>query len=291
MSPRLWPTLVLSSLAVSFGIIPIIVREVELSSEQLVAMRIWLSTFFFFGLMLLRGQRRLPATSRGRILATGLLLPVHWFTFFRAIETTRVLVALVLVFVAAPAMTIAATKVLGEKLLLVTGLAVLGGFIGAAIAVDPSNGATTEGVLWALLSGALLAVLVLTVKPGVADLGGLQFGAWQALVSALVTVPWAVAAVPNVNGDLPLVLLLGVGLTGLSGLIFLTAMHRVPVSQLGSIMYLEPMAAVVAAAVILNEDPGLRGWIGVALVILFGLVVAWSNERAARLTAEVAAGL
>ncbi len=254
-------------------------------------MRIWLSTFFFFGLMLLRGQRRLPATSRGRIIVTGLLLPVHWFTFFRAIETTRVLVALVLVFVAAPAMTIAATKVLGEKLLLVTGLAVLGGFIGAAIAVDPSNGATTEGVLWALLSGALLAVLLLTVKPGVADLGGLQFGAWQALVAALVTVPWAVAAIPNVDGDLPLVLLLGVGLTGLSGLIFLTAMHRIPVSQLGSIMYLEPMAAVVAAAVILNEDPGLRGWIGVALVILFGLVVAWSNERAARTTAEVAAGL
>jgi drug/metabolite transporter (DMT)-like permease len=241
--------------------------------------------------MLLRGQRRLPATSRGRILITGLLLPVHWFTFFRAIETTRVLVALVLVFVAAPAMTIAATKVLGEKLLLVTGLAVLGGFIGAAVAVDPSNGATTEGVLWALLSGALLAVLLLTVKPGVADLGALQFGAWQALVAALVTVPWAVAAIPNVDGDLPLVLLLGIGLTGLSGLIFLTAMHRIPVSQLGSIMYLEPMAAVVAAAVILNEDPGLRGWIGIALVILFGLVVAWSNERAARTTAEVAAGL
>jgi drug/metabolite transporter (DMT)-like permease len=133
--------------------------------------------------------------------------------------------------------------------------------------------------------------LLLTVKPGVADLGALQFGAWQALVAALVTVPWAVAAIPNVDGDLPLVLLLGIGLTGLSGLIFLTAMHRIPVSQLGSIMYLEPMAAVVAAAVILNEDPGLRGWIGVALVILFGLVVAWSNERAARTTAEVAAGL
>ena len=291
MSPRLWPTLALTSLAVSFGIIPIIVREVALSSEQLVATRIWLSTLFFFGLMFFRGQRELPASSRGRILITGLLLPVHWFTFFRAIETTRVLVALVLVFVAAPAMTIAATKILGEKLPVVTGLAVLGGFIGAAIAVDPSNGATTDGVLWALLSGALLAAILLTVKPGAADLGGLRFGAWQALVSAVVTLPWAIAAVPNVGGDLLLVLFLGVGLTGLSGLIFLTAMHRIPVSQLSSIMYLEPMAAVVAAAVILNEDPGLRGWIGVALVILFGLVVAWSNERAARITAEVAAGL
>lgn len=254
-------------------------------------MRIWLSTLFFFGLMFIRGHRRPPASSRGRIILSGLLLPIHWFTFFRAIETTRVLVALVLVFVAAPAMTIAATKVLGEKLPIVTGIAVLGGFIGAAIAVDPSNGATTEGVLWALLSGALLATLLLTVKPGAADLGGLQFGAWQALVSALVTLPWAIAAVPSVGGDLPLVLFLGVGLTGVSGLIWLTAMHRIPISQLSSIMYLEPMAAVVVAALILNEEPGLRGWVGVALVILFGLLVVWSNERAARTTVEVGVGL
>ena len=287
MSPRLWPTLVLTSLGISFGIIPIIVREVGLSSEQLVATRIWLSALFFFGLMFLRGKGELPATSRGRILASGLLLPVHWFTFFRAIETTRVLVALVLVFVAAPAMTIAATKVLNETLRPVTGLAVLGGFIGAAIAVDPSNGATTEGVLWALLSGALLASMLLTVKPGAADLGGLRFGAWQALVAAAVTLPWAISAVPNVGRDLPLVLFLCVGLTGISGLIYLSAMHRIPVSQLSSIMYLEPMAAVVAAAVILDENPGLRGWVGVLLVIFFGLVVAWSNERAARISAGV----
>ncbi len=56
-------------------------------------------------------------------------------------------------------------------------------------------------------------------------------------------------------------------------------------------MYLEPMAAMVTAAVILEEDPGVRGWVGVAMVIVFGLVVAWSNERAARVTADVAAGL
>lgn len=291
MSPRLWPTLVLASLAISFGVIPLIVREVGLSSEELVATRIWLSALFFFGLMSLRGPLQLPATARGRILLSGVLLPVHWFTFFQAIETTRVLVALVLVFVAAPTMTIAATKVLGERLPPVTGLAVMGGFIGAAIAVDPSNGATLEGVLWALLSGTLLTAMILTIKPGVADLGALRFGAWQGLVSATVTIPWAIVAVPNVNGDLPLVLLLGLGLTGLSGLIFLSAMHRIPVSQLSSIMYLEPMAAVVAAAVILDEDPGLRGWVGVAMVIIFGIVVAWSNERAARITAEVAAGL
>ncbi len=291
MSPRLLPTLVLAFLATSFGVIPLIVREVGLSNEQLVAARIWLSALFFFAVMALRGQLRMPVTARSRILLSGVLLPIHWFTFFQAIETTRVLVALVLVFVAAPTMTIAATKVLGEELPTLTGLAVIGGFIGAAIAVDPANGATTEGVLWALLSGTLLTAMMLTIKPGVADLGALRFGAWQALVSAAVTLPWVIGAVPNVGSDLPLVLLLGLGLTGLSGLIFLSAMHRIPVSQLSSIMYLEPMAAVVAAYVILDEDPGVRGWVGVAMVIVFGLVVAWSNERAARITAEVAAGL
>jgi len=291
MFERLWPPLVLVTLASSWGVIPIIVREVSLSSGQLAASRIWLSTVFMFALLALRGDLGRPATSQRAFITSGLLLPLHWFTFFQAIETTRVLVALVLVFVAAPAMTIAATRVLGEPLSIVTGMGVIGGFVGAAIAVDPSNGATAEGVLWALASGGLLAVMLLAVKPGAADLGGLKFGAWQGLVASVVTLPWAVSAIPDVKGDLPLVLFLGVGLTGLSGLIYLGTMHRVPVSVLSSTMYVEPMAAVVAAWLLLDEDPGSRGLVGIGLVIAFGLLVGWTNERAARVAAEVGAGV
>lgn len=291
MFDRLWPPLVLAALASSWGIIPVIVREVGLSSGQLAASRIWLATIFqFFVLALWRGIR-LPETSRRSILISGLLLPLHWFTFFQAIQTTRVLVALVLVFVAAPAMSIAATRVLGEPLALVTGLGVVGGFVGAAIAVDPSNGATTEGVLWALASGGLLAAMLLNVKPGAADLGALRFGAWQGLISSLVTLPWAVTAVSDINGDLPLVLFLGIGLTGVSGLIYLGTMYRVPVSTLSSTMYVEPMAAVVAAWLLLDEEPAARGWLGIALVVVFGVMVGWSNERAARVPGEVGAGV
>ncbi|MDH3539670.1 MAG: DMT family transporter [Acidimicrobiia bacterium] len=291
MFDRLWPPLVLVALASSWGIIPVIVREVGLSSGQLAASRIWLATIFQFIVLALWRGVRIPDTSRRSIIISGLLLPLHWYTFFQAIQTTRVLVALVLVFVAAPAMSIAATRVLGEPLALLTGVAVVGGFVGAAIAVDPSNGATTEGVLWALASGGLLAVTLLNVKPGAADLGALRFGAWQGLVSSLVTLPWAVTAVPEIDGDLSLVLFLGIGLTGISGLIYLGTMYRVPVSTLSSTMYVEPMAAVVAAWLLLDEEPAARGWIGIALVVVFGVMVGWSNERAARITAEVAAGV
>ncbi len=291
MFDRLWPPIVLVALASSWGIIPVIVREVGLSSGQLAASRIWLATIFQFLLLTAWGGVRIPDTSRRSIVISGLLLPLHWFTFFEAIQTTRVLVALVLVFVAAPAMSIAATRVLGEPLAVVTGLAVVGGFIGAAVAVDPSNGATAEGVMWALASGGLLAAMLLNVKPGAADLGALRFGAWQGLVSSLVTLPWAVTAIPDMDGDLPLVLFLGIGLTGISGLIYLGAMYRVPVSMLSSTMYVEPMAAVVAAWLILDEDPGSRGWLGIALVVIFGVMVGWSNERAARIPGELGAGV
>ena len=288
---RFWPPLVLTALATSWGVIPLIVRDVSLPSEQLMATRVWLGAMFLFALLAVRRDLRIPVTSRRAILLSGVLLPIHWFTFFQAIQTTRVLVALVLVWVAAPAMTIAAGRVLGESTRTGTVLAVVGGFLGAAIAVDPSNGATAEGVAWGLVSGLLLAAMLLTVKPGAADLGGLKFAAWQTLVAALVSFPWAVAALPDIGEDLGPVLLLGVGLTGLSGFIYLSTMHRVPVSLLGATMYFEPIAAVVAAFLILNEDPGARGWVGVALVIAFGVVVGWSNDRAARLAARVGAGV
>ncbi|MBT8202773.1 MAG: EamA family transporter [Acidimicrobiia bacterium] len=289
MFDRLWPPLVLAGLAASWGVIPVIVREVGLSSGQLAASRIWLATGLQLLLLAALGGLRFPETSRRSIVVAGLLLPVHWFTFFQAIETTRVLVALVLVFVAAPAMSIAATRVLGEPLALGTGLAVAGGFVGAAIAVDPSNGATAEGVLWALASGGLLAAMILTVKPGAADLGAIRFGAWQGVIASVVTLPWAISAVPDIDGDLGLVLFLGLGLTGVSGIIYLATMHRVPISTLSSMMYMEPIAAVVAAWILLDENPGGRGWIGIVLVVGFGIVVGWSNDRAARLAAEVGA--
>ena len=291
MLQRIWPALVLAALAAAWGIIPVIVREVNLSSAQLAASRIWLATLFQFAVLALWRGIRVPATSRRSIILSGLLLPLHWFTFFQAIETTRVLVALVLVFVAAPAMSVAATRVLGEPLAFLTGLGVLGGFVGAAIAVDPSNGATTEGVLWALASGLLLAAMLLNVKPGAADLGAVRFGAWQGLVASLVTLPWAASAVTDVDGDIGLVLFLGIGLTGISGLIYLGTMHRVPVSTLSSTMYVEPMAAVIAAWLLLDEDPGARGWLGIALVVGFGMMVGWRNERAARVAGEIGAGV
>ena len=203
MLRRSWPPLVLAALASSWGVIPVIVREVELSSGQLAASRIWLGTLLQFGILALIGGVRPPETSRRSVILAGLLLPLHWFTFFQAIQTTRVLVALVLVFVAAPAMSIAATRVLGEPLGMVTGLAVAGGFVGAAIAVDPSNGATVDGVLWALGSGGLLAAMLLNVKPGAADLGAVRFGAWQGLVASLGTLPWAASAISTATSTLP----------------------------------------------------------------------------------------
>jgi drug/metabolite transporter (DMT)-like permease len=68
-------------------------------------------------------------------------------------------------------------------------------------------------------------------------------------------------------------------------------MHRVPVSTLSSTMYVEPMAAVIAAWLLLDEDPGVRGWLGIVLVVVFGVMVGWRNERAARVAGELSAGV
>ena len=82
MFQRIWPALVLAALAGAWGIIPVIVREVSLSSAQLAASRIWLATLFQFAVLALWRGIRLPATSRRSIILSGLLLPLHWFTFF-----------------------------------------------------------------------------------------------------------------------------------------------------------------------------------------------------------------
>jgi drug/metabolite transporter (DMT)-like permease len=69
-------------------------------------------------------------------------------------------------------------------------------------------------------------------------------------------------------------LILGALFTGLAGFVFWESMRHVPMAAVSVVMYLEPASAVVWAALFLGEVPNVTAWIGVALVIVGGLVAA-----------------
>jgi len=254
-------------------VIPLIVRGVDLPSMELVALRVWAAAPLLLGVAALRGGLRLPSQlHRRRFLVAGVSLVAHWLCFFQAIKSTRVLVALVVIYAASPVMALIAARFLGEPLSLRAFSALLVGLGGAALAVNTGEGATAEGVMWALAGALTLGISLLTLKPVAAGLAGITVAGWQFAVAAAVTTPWMVSGLGLVGADWWKVLALGLFLTGLSGLIFWWTVGRLPVALVGTLLYLEPVSAVTTAAIALSEDPGARGWVGVAVVVVAGAV-------------------
>jgi drug/metabolite transporter (DMT)-like permease len=266
-------TILLALLAIAWGAIPLIVRE-DIPVGHLVAMRVWLGALALLIALALLRRLRWPSMHRGRLIASGLILALHWGAFFAALKTTTVGVALAVLYLGPIAAAMLAPRILGEKVGTRVKVGLAFAFVGVLIVVRPESGATLEGVLWSLLAGATMAALMLVAKPAAEDLGGLVVAAGELVIAAIVLTPWMGAAVANSMEYWLEFLMLGVVLTGLAWMIYWHGMKYLPVAAVGVMMYLEPASAMVWAALFLDERPGAAGWIGVALVITGGVLAA-----------------
>lgn len=271
--------LLLAAVAVAWGAIPLIVRG-DVPWQHLVASRIWLGAATLIVILLIRGRRRLPRRHRGRIVVSGLLLAVHWASFFLAVTETTVAVALAILYLGPVTASALAPWVLGERVRpqVYVGLGIA--LVGVLVVVRPEAPVGVSGVLAAIVSGATLAALMLIAKPAAESVGPLVVATGELTIAAVMLTPWAIEAAVESSGSWPQMVVLGVLLTGIADLIYWRAMQRLPVAGVSVLMYLEPASAVVWAAVFLSEPAGLAAWLGISLVLTGGLLSAGSWTRA-----------
>jgi drug/metabolite transporter (DMT)-like permease len=267
-------------LATSLGAIPLIVRE-DIPWPDLVASRVWLGAITLLLLLALRRKLRLPERHRGTVALAGVLLAVHWATFFWALKLTTVAVALSVVFLGPVAASAFAPRFLGERVPQRMYWALGSAFAGLILVVVRQSGesaggggTTAGGVAAALVSAASIAALLLVSKVAVDDLGPLVVTTGELGTAAIVLSPWLPGAVrETVANPLPL-LTLGIVLTGFSFLIIWTAIRELSVVAVSVLLHIEPISAVLLAMVFLNETPDVVQWIGICMVIAGGLLAA-----------------
>ena len=194
MSRRWIAALVLGAVSASWGTIPLIVRNVDLPAEQLVAARLWLGAIPLLAWITARRLHHLPREEIPRVVALGLILAGHWAAFFWSLKTTTVAIALVLVYLAPVLLAAFAPRMLGEQTGARTWVAVAMALVGVMLVARPSEGATISGTVSGLIAAASLAALILVGKPVAQRLGGLRLAAYEHSVAALVMTPWAIAA-------------------------------------------------------------------------------------------------
>ena len=260
----------LVALTAAWGTIPLIVRSVDLSAQQLVAMRLSLGALPLLVVLLSRGFPRLGASQWLRVIGLGALLAFHWVAFFWSLNTTTVAIALVLVYLAPVAMTALAPIVLRESFRAPAALALAVALAGVVLVARPGEGATTEGVVSGLLAAASFTGLVLAGKPIAQQIGPLRLATLETTVAALLMIPWAVSSFPAALQSWWQLTILGVLLTGLAGYVYWRSVAALPVATVAILSYMEPASAVVWAALFLGESGDPVTWLGVVLVLIAG---------------------
>lgn len=270
-----------------WGCTAILGKLITLSALQLVWWRMLMVTLAL--LLLPRVWREMRAMPPRRIAAyagIGVLVALHWLTFYSAVKLANASVAATCIALAPVFLSGIEPLVVGRRFEareLMLGIAVIPG-VALVVGGVPSD--MRLGVAVGVLSAAFCAAFG-ALNKRMAERGGaltvtcLELGAGT-LFLTLVTAVWHAEGsfvVPGVR-DALLLLLLAIVCTLLPFALALSVLRRLSAYTVQLTTNLEPVYAIVLAIVILGEQRQLDGWFygGVAIILAAVFAHPWLSR-------------
>ncbi len=222
-----------------------------------------------------------PGRPRWIILSAGLLLALHWVTYFYALKYSSVAVGMLVLFTYPAMTTLLEPLLLGkrvEPLHIGLGLLVIVGVYLLAPGELTFADDTFVGILFGLGSALIYALRNILVKTQVDVVNGSVLMFYQVLITALalmpvfVWLPWAPPA-----EALPYLLVLGVLTTAVGHTMFLHSFRHFSVSTASLLSCVQPIYGIAIAALFFHEYPGWWSVVGGALILA---AVAVESRRA-----------
>ncbi|BBN53512.1 hypothetical protein TRE132_16370 [Pseudomonas chlororaphis subsp. aurantiaca] len=236
--------------------------------------------------------QRLQATDWWRLLLSGLLLAGHWVSFFIAVKVAGVAIA-TLGFASFPAFTVILEGLIFRERIRLNEIVLVALVSVGLVLVTPDfdlASQATSGLLWAVGSGLLFALLSLNNRASSARIPAVQAALCQNVVVALCLLPVAAPGLSEVRAiDWLWISLLGIFCTGLAHSLFVASLAVIKARTAAVVFALEPVYGITVAWLLFNETPTLRMLIGGVLIILAIVVsssLSGSSKKAA--VAEVA---
>ena len=241
---------------------------------QIIAVRGWIISAVIPLLLALRGRvGELRMQRPARHLARGMIGFLAPFTFFTSLKSLPLADATVVFFSAAFMLTAASALLLKEKVGVHRWGAVILGFVGVVIAVNPRGGGDIPAYLLVLCATAVYAFIfisgkVLSARDSVISLVfSLHFGMG---LSASLLLPWF--WVPFTTESF-LGLLAVTAIALVAHYVFTAAFARAEVSVLAPFEYTALVWATIIGYVVWSDFPATEVWIGAVIIIGCGLYV------------------
>lgn len=213
------------------------------------------------------------------LAGNGAILALHWASFFAAVQSATVAVAL-LGYASFPlfVLLLERDRTLRARTIerYATGALVIAGLVLIVPAFSWSDRAS-RGLAWGIVSGFSFAWLALRNRRLVAGDDPARIALWQNAVAAACLLPIAAGEAGRVlpsTQDLALLVVLGIACTALAHTLFIASMRRVSAHTASVVAALEPVYGIGLAAWLLGEVPGPRTLLGAALIVAAALVAS-----------------
>ena len=200
---------------------------------------------------------------------------------FEAYKYTTVSVATLCYYMAPLFVTAASAVLFKEKLNVKKVICIITAVFGMILVSGVANGTPIKsdeiiGIILGLGAAIFYSSVTLMSKK-VKDISSFDITLVQLLSAAIVVMPYSLIF-ENISfeganpGALWLVLLVGILHTGIAYVMYFTSVKNLEASKVAIFSYLDPIIAIVLAALILKEEMSLTSGIGAALVLVSAFV-------------------
>lgn len=240
-------------------------------------------------LLAIQGRSALSAKRPGLNLLRGVLHGAASLMFFTAVKYMPLADVFAIYFVEPFILTALSAVFLGEKVGWRRWLAIVVGFGGAMIVIQPSYevfGLTSLlpvacAFLYALymfLNRAIGEADTPVTMQTMAGIGGTLFmGAVLIGGEAAGQADFAIS-LPTSWLGLVLLVILG-SISGYAHLIVVRAFRMAPLSVLAPFQYFEIIAATILGYALFNDFPTVSKWVGILIIVGSGLFILWREQR------------
>lgn len=257
-----------------FGLNGIVASHIALSSYEIVFLRTLIGSLFLTALFLMgRGTFHLRENRRDAlfIALSGIAMGTSWMFLYEAYQQIGVSYASLLYYCSPVIVMILSPLIFRERLT----KPVIAGFILVVLGIVLLNRKTAgEGNAWGLFCGVMSAVMyffMVTLNKQSRKITGMENSVIQLTMSFLtvaVFVGIKQAFVIRVPGEAwPWILVLGIVNTGIGCYLYFSPLSKLSVQIVAICGYIEPLSAVVFAALLLGEKMTALQIIGAACII------------------------
>ncbi|MEH7238682.1 DMT family transporter [Bacillus sp. JJ1562] len=277
-----------------FGSIGLFVKNIDLSSSEIALFRGAIGSLFLIGASFLVKQRFSFKTSKRNLvllLLSGAALGFNWIFLFESYRYTTIANATLSYYFAPVFVMILAPFLLKEKWTWMKGLGITLAFIGLLLVVNPGGEAPIDannhsvGIMYGLLAAAFYTSMILLNK-FIKDLSDFETTIMQLLTASIVLFPYVLATQSlDYSGlglqSLSLLFIVGVIHTGVAYLLYFSVLKKLKGQTIAVLSYIDPISAVIMAAIILNESMGFVQIVGGVLILGSSFIseIDWKRLR------------